>query len=241
MEWNRPMISNKIEYVDHMGTDLSVVNAARVSHDKESEWEIDREAMSKFVGNVPPESEFHKLSDKDVKLIKYLATHSHWTPFAHTSITLRITAPVPIRTQFFKHKQGFVENEISRRYVKNTPTFFMPNWKKKPEGNIKQGSGDDFDLDDSIILSKEYKEACQLGLAAYNTMIIKGVCPEQARFVLPQGMMTTWYWTGSLAAYARFYKLRTDSHAQSEIRTYAKSIGEIIRPLFPVSWKAIAL
>jgi thymidylate synthase (FAD) len=117
----------------------------------------------------------------------------------------------------------------------------MPNWKKKPEGNIKQGSGDDFDLDDSIILSKEYKEACQLGLAAYNTMIIKGVCPEQARFVLPQGMMTTWYWTGSLAAYARFYKLRTDSHAQSEIRTYAKSIGEIIRPLFPVSWKAIAL
>tara|TARA_E500000305_G_C4007647_1_gene230865 strand:- start:157 stop:864 length:708 start_codon:yes stop_codon:yes gene_type:complete len=235
------MISNDVEYVDHMGTDLSVVNAARVSHDKESEWEIDREAMSRFVGHVPPESEFHKLSDKDVKLIKYLAKHSHWTPFAHTSITLRITAPVPIRTQFFKHKQGFVENEISRRYVKNTPTFFMPSWKKKPEGNIKQGSGDDFDLDDSIILNKEYKEACQLGLAAYNTMIIKGVCPEQARFVLPQGMMTTWYWTGSLAAYARFYKLRTDSHAQSEIQTYAKSIGEIIRPLFPTSWQAIAV
>tara|TARA_R100000655_G_scaffold24787_1_gene50272 strand:+ start:2720 stop:3436 length:717 start_codon:yes stop_codon:yes gene_type:complete len=238
------MMTNNVEYIDHMGTDLSVVNAARVSHNKESAWEVDTVAKSRFdsvIGQLPSDYEFQKLSEKDEKLINYLAKHNHWTPFAHTSVTLRITAPVPIRTQFFKHKQGFVENEISRRYVKTTPKFFNPKWKKKPEGNIKQGSGEDFDLDDSITLDKEYQEACQLGLAAYNTMIIKGVCPEQARFVLPQGMMTTWYWTGSLAAYARFYKLRTDSHAQSEIQTYAKSIGEIIKPLFPASWEAIAM
>ena len=124
---------NTIEYIDHMGTDLSVVNAARVSHDKESAWEVDTVAKSRFdsvVGQVPNDCEFQKLSEKDEKLINYLATHNHWTPFAHTSITLRITAPVPIRTQFFKHKQGFVENEtVEPGYItesSSSPTLLIP-------------------------------------------------------------------------------------------------------------------
>tara|TARA_R100001443_G_scaffold116411_2_gene136753 strand:- start:547 stop:1233 length:687 start_codon:yes stop_codon:yes gene_type:complete len=220
------MIKDYVEYIDHMGTDLTVVNAARVSFDKESSWVTKKHGEGILEFN-------------DEKLINYLAKHNHWTPFAHTAVTLRITAPIPIRTQFFKHKQGFVENEISRRYVSSKPQLFYPQWRHKPEGSIKQGSGDVICTSDGVILSKEYKEATDMAIAAYNTMIIKGVCPEQARFVLPQGMLTSWYWTGSLSAYARMYKLRTSKDAQSEIRKYATDIGEIIEELYPHSWKAL--
>jgi flavin-dependent thymidylate synthase len=388
-----------VDLVDHMGSDLTVANSARVSFDTSSHFEIDH-------GGMPV------LSDKDAKLIKYLAKHNHWTPFGHPQMTLRIKAPISIRTQFFKHKVGFCisgdaevpflkitknsinvrrntiekiyndwnyinpkgihtkrefikkrktrvfntnteefdtgyitnivcngnkevfeittsnekklkltedhriltkdgfvplktavglfhngtnwdmqkdcyvltipknntklktfsrisnirhagvemvydinidhpehnfvaneivihncENEISRRYVTLEPEFYDPTWRTKPEGGAKQGSEDFMVREGAAISNIVYRRAINQCLKSYNYLLKRGVAPEQARFVLPQGMYTEWYWTGSLAAYARFYKQRTDPHAQWEIQEYSKAIGKIIEPLFPVSWK----
>jgi len=228
-----------VELVDHMGNDLTVVNAARVSFNKESQWTYDEEAMERVQGSNWQSDrlreEFKKLSDADKKLISYLAKHRHWTPFAHPQITLRIKAPVSIRTQFFKHKQGFVENEISRRYVSYDHEFYLPQWRGQPKNGAKQGSDDFIALHAETI--RAFSDALDASLDAYHKLIESGVAPEQARFVLPQGMYTEWYWTGSLAAYARFYKQRKDDHAQWEIREYAEAVGEIIQPYFPVSWK----
>ena len=230
-----------VELVDHMGSDLTVVNSARVSFDKTSEWDYDKEAIDRVSGTNWQANrlrqEFKKLSDKDAKLIKYLAKHNHWTPFAHPQITLRIKAPISIRTQFFKHKQGFVENEISRRYVSFEPEFYIPSWRGKPDGSAKQGSEDFITLSSDAIFS--YKKVLETSVECYNKLLDSGVAAEQARFALPQSMYTEWYWTGSLAAYARFYKQRSDSHAQWEIRKYAEAIGEIIDPLFPTSWSVL--
>ena len=225
-----------VHLVDHMGSDLTVCNAARVSFNKESEWCQDEEAVTRLAETG---SQYHKedvliLCEKDKKLIKYLATHNHWTPFAHPQITLRIKAPISIRTQFFKHKQGFVENEISRRYVSFEPEFYTPQWRGKPTNGAKQGSDDFIDVDHET--EKGFDNALRLCLYNYNELLKNGVAPEQARFVLPQGMYTEWFWTGSLAAYARFYKQRIEEHAQWEIREYAASIGRIIEPLFRESW-----
>lgn len=206
----------KAEYVDHMGSDLTVANAARVSFAKHK-------------------AEF---DDKDATLLNYLARNAHWTPFAHPQITLRIKAPVCIRTQCFKHKQGFVENEVSRRYVDEKPEFFWPILRSRPTDGAKQGSRDEFppNLDKcEAVLAWAYGVAEK----AYELLIEQGVAPEQARMVLPQSMYTEWYWTGSLAAYARFYKQRTDPHAQKEIQDLAKMIGEVIAPLYPISWKVL--
>ena len=226
-----------VELVDHMGSDLTVVNAARVSFNSESQWEEydgDGEGM---------------LSNKDEKLIRYLAKHNHWTHFAHPQITLRIKAPVPIRVQFFKHKQGFVENEISRRYVDFPPEFYHPKWRHRPDGNAKQGSDGWLECIDgggetsggfaTHPLYESYKHLMKQALRVYEELIASNVAPEQARFCLPQGMYTEWYWTGSLAAYARFYKQRIDEHAQWEIQQYADAVGRIIQPLFPVSWQEL--
>ena len=211
--------SGFVEYVSHMGTDLTVVDAARVSFNKKSS----------NAGGA--------LTDKDFNLIKYLAQHNHWTPFAHPQITLRIKAPISIRTQFFKHKQGFVENEISRRYVTFEPEFYMPSWRTSPTKGAKQGS-EKFMEDGTKreICTEKYLRACSASLEVYNELIENNVAPEQARFVLPQGTYTEWWWTGSLAAYARVYKQRIDPHAQWEIREYASSIGKIMEILFPESW-----
>lgn len=207
----------KVEYIGHLGNDLAVVNSARVSFSKVSET----------------------LEEKDEKLIKYLATHKHWTPFAHTAITLRITAPIPIRTQCFKHKQGFVENEVSRRYVSYTPEVFKPEWREKTKTK-KQGSGGNIDSSQLIdFLDDIYKTSTERSIKAYKILLDMGVCEEQARFVLPQGVYTEWVWTGSLAAYARFYSLRSKEDAQLEIQQLAKQIGDIIKPLFPISWEAL--
>jgi thymidylate synthase (FAD) len=214
-----------VEYVDHLGSDLTIVNAARVSFNKESEWEeIDHEGIG-------------HLTAKDSKLINYLAEHKHWTPFAHPQITLRIKAPISIRTQLFKHKVGFVENEISRRYVSYIPDIYQPFWRAKPVGGAKQGS-EDFvkDEESKTTFQRTYRDVVDRCLEIYNSLIDKGVAPEQARFVLPQGTYTEWWWTGSLAAYARVFNQRSDPHAQWEVREYAKAIGAIIEPLFPESW-----
>ena len=226
------------ELMDHMGSDLTVCNAARVSFNKESEWGLDFDAIERLKSCPYNKDDVRVLKEKDEKLIRYLAKHNHWTPFAHPQITLRIKAPVSIRTQFFKHKQGFVENEISRRYVSYEPEFYSPTWRGKPTDGAKQGS-EDFITEETRtnLYDAIYRESYETALHVYNTLIEKGIAPEQARFVLPQGMYTEWYWTGSLAAYARFYKQRKDDHAQWEIREYANAVGKIIEPYFPVSWK----
>lgn len=226
----------KAEYIDHMGDDLTVVNAARVSFDKVSQWECGCEDQGFCNGNCIFDAP--KLAVSDEKLIKYLAKHNHWTPFAHTSISLRMKAPVPIRTQCFKHKAGFVENEESRRYISSTPELFIPEYfREKPQGSIKQGSGGRHRHNNHWI--GLYRSQCNHSIDLYMEMIADGVCPEQARFILPQGCQVNWIWTGNVAAFARFYNQRTDSHAQKEIQDLAHEVGRIIRPLFPVSWAAL--
>ena len=209
--------SGFVELVDHMGSDLTVVNSARVSFDKTSEWDYDQEAIDRIDGtNWQAErlkQEFKKLSEKDTKLINYLAKNNHWTPFAHPQITMRIKAPISIRTQFFKHKQGFVENEISRRYVSAEPEFYIPTWRGKPGGSAKQGSEDFITLGPDVIFS--YKKVLETSIECYNKLLDSGV------------------------AYARFFSQRSHLHAQWEIRKYAWAIGELVKPLFPESWSVL--
>ena len=206
----------KAEYISHMGDDLTVVNAARVSFDKESA----------------------EVSYSDTKLIKYLASHGHWTPFSHPQITLRYTVPIFVARQEFKHIVGFTRNEVSRRYVDGTPEFYMPEvWRSRPEGSVKQGSGSE--PMDSEYWHGHYTNYLSFCQSMYSAMLIDGMAPEMARMVLPQSMYTSYYITGSLAAFARMVKQRTDSHAQVEIQELSRHVSEIIEPLFPVSFAAL--
>lgn len=225
----------KVELIDHMGSDLTVVNAARVSFDKQSDWE----------DKVDDVGEHHKsLSSRDARLIHYLGKHQHWTPFGHPQITLRETVPVFVARQRFKHTVGFVYNEVSRRYVEDRPTFFIPNrWRGKAD-NKKQGSSDvSVNIYDyrgfPPTLHDPYQRFLQVAEDLYNDLLSKGVAPEQARMVLPQSMYTSYYVTGSLAAWARAYKLRSSPDAQSEIRDLAAQWNSILQPLFPVSWEVL--
>jgi len=215
MKKENDMTKQTVEYVGHMGDDLSVVNAARVSFDKVSEV----------------------MADDDVRLITYLAKHNHWTPFAHTAISLRMSAPVPVRTQCFKHKAGLTENEESRRYISSRPEVFVPDEWRMAADNVKQGSGGVHP--DSKDWGREYINHAEMCVDLYCDMIADDVCPEQARFILPQGAIVNWIWTGNLASYARFYNQRTDPHAQKETQDLARMVGDIIAPLFPVSWNAL--
>jgi len=206
----------KAEYINHMGTDLTVVNAARVSFAKEAE----------------------EFSERDGKLIKYLAEHNHWTPFSHPQITLRYTVPIVVARQEFKHTIGFSRNEVSRRYVDDAPEFYEPkSWRARPEGSVKQGSAGDIDSQNQF--DWLYKEACGVTREIYFQMIESGIAPEQARLVLPQGMYTSYYITGSLAAFARMCKQRQSKDAQVEIQELAQQVDKIIAPLFPASWQAL--
>ena len=206
----------KAEYISHMGDDLTVVNAARVSFDKESE----------------------EVSFGDRKLIKYLADHGHWTPFSHPQITMRYTVPIFIARQEFKHIVGFTRNEVSRRYVDNEPEFFTPEvWRARPEGSVKQGSGGE--VEDWEYVEEAYEICVEIAHIGYQKLLDLGVAPEQARMVLPQSMYTSYYITGSLSAFARMVKQRSDPHAQVEIQELAGMVDKVIRPLYPISWKAL--
>jgi len=212
------------EYIDHLGSDLTVVNSARVSFSKESDWEDTGVAL--------------KLSQKDEKLIDYLAKHAHTTPFTHPQITLRETVPIFVARQRFKHMVGFTYNEVSRRYVDDTPEFFFPEvWRSRPEGSLKQGSGGP--VQHMKAVQDRYRWAMDKAEEAYKEFLALGVAPEQARMVLPQSMLTSYYVTGSLAAFARAYNQRIDSHAQVEIQELAKQWDAVISPLYPVSWAAL--
>lgn len=225
----------QVTLVDHMGSDLSVVNAARVSFDKESEWELDF---------TPPDHKFgtNVLKDSDAKLIGYLAKHNHWSPFAHTSIQLRVKAPIFVARQLVKHQVGGVWNEVSRRYVDSEPEFYFPDvWRGRPV-NAKQGSSGDvrylgLNIDEEVTLTPEDSAASCLEL--YLNMLDAGVAPEQARMVLPQNMHTEWYWTGSLMFFCRVCRERLAPGAQQETREVAEQIAEIVAPLYPVAWSAL--
>lgn len=213
-----------VRLIDHMGSDMTVVNAARVSFNKRS---------SGFEGTGVPD-------ERDQKLIRYLAKHKHWTPFAHATVTIHIKAPIPIRAQFAKHTVGLVMNEVSRRYVTEEPSFYSPIWRAAPTDGAKQGSSGFVENEDTYHdCCSVYEQVVDQAVKTYNFLLEKGVAPEQARFVLPQGAYTEWWWTGSLAAFARVVALREDSHAQWEIQEYAKAFKEIIRPLYPFSWEAL--
>ena len=216
-----------VQLVDYMGSDLSVVNAARVSFNKESSWDY-------ADSHVPIRS----LSEKDQKLIKYLAKHNHFTPFCHPQISVRIKCPIFVRAQLGKHQVGLVMNEVSRRYVTFEPEIYTPMWRSAPTDGAKQGSsGAIEDMDLCIKMRQEYDGVVNECIDLYNRLLSDGVAPEQARSILPQGTYTEFVWTGSLYAFARVYKLRIDAHSQWEIQKYAEAIDKIIAPIFPVSWK----
>ena len=203
----------KVELLDVMGSDLTVVNAARVSFAGESE----------------------EFGSRDKKLIRYLAAHGHWTPFAHVQVQLRIKAPVFVARQLVKHQVGLVWNEISRRYVDFTPEFHAPEAWRKRAPNKKQGSLDET-LDNDSLLYNSYWDLMTKAEDLYSFMLEKGVAPEQARMVLPQSMMTEWYWTGSLAAFARVVSQRISEDAQYECRVVAEKIDQLLVNHEPISY-----
>lgn len=176
--------------------------------------------------------------EKAEKLAVYLRKiPEHWVPFGHPHITLRMSAPIPIRVQCFKHKIGFVESEESRRYISSRPVVYMPDAFRSAAASVKQGSGGVHP--ESEYWLGRYETHTNEAVRLYEKMIEQGICAEQARFVLPQGCEVNWVWTGSLYAFANVFNLRTDPHAQLEIQDLAKQIGDIIAPLYPVSWAAL--
>ena len=218
----------EVKYKDHMGDDLSVANAARVSFGKQTKAiEVYPTTIDEQLVTIP----FTNVKDRH--LIEYLAKHDHWTPFAHTSITFYIKSPIFVARQLGKHQVGLVWNEISRRYVSSEPEFYLPQEWRLAAKDKKQGS-----LDETI----EYDDAIQvqeIALQHYQSMLEKGIAPEQARMVLPQSTYTEWYWTGSLYAFARVCKLRLQPDAQKETRYIAQLISDRCDQLFPISWAVL--
>lgn len=223
--------------INHCGDDLSVVNAARVSFEKESQW-VDMQA---YTGDVTETTKV--LGEGDRKLINYLAKHKHFSPFNHAFLSFRVKAPIFVARQLVKHK--FMPwNEVSRRYVDSEPEFFMPNGWRLKAANVKQGSSEETRQDvyfpfvdyGSYGTFEDYVEIC---LASYKHLLSLDVCAEQARMVLPANMMTEWIWSGTLGAFADMLKLRLDPHTQKESRDVATLIHDQISPLFPVSLDAL--
>lgn len=211
----------EVTYVDHMGTDLTVANAARVSFGKKSEMD----------SSDPWGPPFLKV--KDAKLIRYLAKHKHISPFGHCFASFHIKAPVFVARQLVKHK--FLRwNEISRRYVDSEPEFYTPPVWRGRSANKKQGSEGTITISDDIV-----EDLYDDTVARYRLLLDIGVCPEQARMILPQSMMTEWYWSGSLDAFADMCKLRYADDTQAETREVAEYIAGEMYELFPVSWEAL--
>lgn len=211
-----------VELVDFMGDDLRVANVARVSFDK---WK-------------------EEFDEKDVKLIDYLARHEHTSPFRHVQVSVRCTAPVFLARQLGKHQVGLSWNEVSRRYVDVGLEFFVPDsWRSRPTDGMKQGSGSGELSYESIwafsSIEEDYQAHIEESIQLYDHMIEQGVAPEMARMVLPQSMMVSWVWTGSLTSFFHIYRLRAEAHAQKEAQDFAQLIEEVVQPLFPHCWSAL--
>ena len=209
-----------VELVAHMGSDLTVVNAARVSFGKRKE----------------------EFTEGDKKLINFLAKHGHWSPFGHCSLQFHISAPVFVARQLVKHQIGLTWNEISRRYVDYEPEFYeVDKWRGRAEDK-KQGSDEENTIEwvnRSQRTSALQYQVENIALKNYNIMLEAGVAPEQARMILPQSMMTEWYWSGTLYAFARVCNLRCAPDAQYETRMVADIINRESNKMFPVSWSAL--
>ncbi len=206
----------KVELLETFGSDLTVVNAARVS-------------LGKHVD---------EFTDRDAKLCKYLADHDHISPFFHPQARFRLKMPIWMAREWFRHTIGFARNEVSRRYVDDEPTFHLPECVRGRAANKKQGSLEEQHHDNELMMNV-MKESTTKSLAYYTSLIHSGVPPEQARMVLPQNMMTEFIETGSLAAYARLCKLRTGPDAQKEIQDAAKMVSEALAVKFPATWNVL--
>lgn len=233
----------EVSLVHHVGDDLDVVNAARVSFDKVSDWEYENgPAEFYYPGNL--RGIVKKLSDKDIKLINYLAKHKHHSPFNHSFLSFRVKAPIFVARQLVKHK--FMPwNEVSRRYVDSEPEFYFPEYWREKADNVKQGSSENFidkiwwiPEDSWYGVTDGVYESTRACLLRYNKMIESKICPEQARMVLPQNTMTEWRWSGTLGAFLDMLVLRLNPHTQKEARDVAEKIAVIVKELFPVSYAA---
>ena len=216
--WTAPDGVGFVELLETFGDDLTVVNAARVSFAKESV----------------------EMTDRDARLVRYLAEHDHVTPFFHPQARFRIKMPIFVAREWYRHQIGFARNEVSRRYVDVTPECWVPAVEemRARDPNLKQGSRAEA-VTDAAALVDTVRAAQESAMATYNTLLAAGVAPEVARGVLPQSMYTEFIETGSLAAYARLCGLRLSPDAQREIRTYAGGLSGLLGPLFPVSWPAL--
>lgn len=239
----------KAEYENHYLSDKDVANFARQSFAKLAEnfSEDQNNNLIKFLARGMSSGDWEKLLvkmqvSKSTDEVRELACYmrkipEHWVPFGHPHISIRMQAPVPIARQAFKHKIGFVESEESRRYISTKPKLYIPGAFRASAVNVKQGSGDTHP--DSDIWLDSYSSIGLTCIRAYENMIAAGICPEQARLILPQGVEVNWLWTGSLYAFANFYNQRSDSHAQQEVQDLAEEVNKIIAPLYPISWKAL--
>ena len=207
-----------VEVLEVFGSDLTVVNAARVSFAKES----------------------HEFSEQDGKLVRYLAKHHHISPFFHPQIRLRIKMPIFVAREWFRHQIGFARNEVSRRYVDSPPECYVPKADdiRARDPKLKQGSKSE-PVDNAEYVHEHINEITGECMDVYATLLKNGVAPEVARMILPQSMYTEFIETGSLAAYARLCGLRLDPTAQKEIRDYANAVDQLLREKFPVSWPAL--
>jgi thymidylate synthase (FAD) len=218
-----------VELLDWCGEDINVVNAARVSFAKESQYEYDA-----GTGAWPGMPENVRLSKKDTKLINYLAEHKHKSPFNHVFMSFRVKAPIFVARQLVKHEY-LPWNEVSRRYVTEEPEFYIPEVFRAKADNVKQGSSEQA----IPFLTNPVQRASATALMVYDMLLEQGVCPEQARMVLPQNTMTEWIWSGTLFAFAKMCKLRLDPHTQKETQEIAKMIDAEAKTLYPVSWAAL--
>jgi thymidylate synthase (FAD) len=218
----------EVTLLDSCGSDLSVVNAARVSFAKQSSWTN--------VGEYEHDGGDLELAEKDAKLINYLAKHKHKSPFNHCFMSFRVKAPIFVARQLVKHEY-LPWNEVSRRYVTDEPEFYIPDGWRMSADNVKQGSGgllvDQGTQKEIALMTTQYS------LDAYNTLMRNNVCAEQARMVLPQNTMTEWIWSGTLFAFAKMCKLRLDPHTQKETQEIAQLISNEASKLYPTSWKAL--
>ena len=243
----------KVEYIDHSGSDLKVVNCARASFDKTSDLDEDgnlKQAdvnLINFLARGCTTQEWDKLAEKmlaaeDKNMVQemlrqYKASAVHFAPFCHSAVTLRLDIPVFVARQLVKHQIGMSWSEVSRRYVSDEPTFWFPDvWHTRPE-NVKQGSGEA--AVNQHLVQFCASEAVENSLEAYKALLSVGVAPEEARIVLPLNHMTTVVWTGTLLAWTRVCNQRLDPHAQGATQEAAKGIQDIVKALYPVSWDAL--
>ena len=206
-----------VSYMTHMGSDDLVVDAARVSFDKQAENYSD---------------------NRNTSLINFLARENHMHPFSHPQATFRCSAPIFVARQLAKHQIGGTWNEVSRRYVKSQPSYWKPDFFRSSAANVKQGSSEEAHRRSEEFVD-EYHDICIDAIACYNKMVALGICAEQARAILPQGAITEWVWTGSLLFWSRVYNLRISPDTQKETRDWAELLGEQMQSLFPVSWGSL--